>query len=275
MKIIFIAVLVCSSLLQAQDHFFVYGKVLDADGMPLPSAQVSLSTVIEQRPITSAQVGSDGSFKLLVSGHAIALMTFTGAASDSFTLPLLLTTEQHTLNLTVRLARCSVQHAGLSAQHASIQIQYGNTELGIAEKLMASMMEEKRLAGLLTSAPVDGKPPASHADSVVVESGIHYPQPDSVLTRLSEQIRAEENPLHREAFLLRYMQLRTETKRMGDPAIVNMVLSSVDPESPFWSLVPELIKASASTSREYKEYALRVKALTLDPELKTWLETHL
>jgi len=268
-KFLIACLLLCVPLLHAQERFFLYGKVLGADGMPLPSAQVSLSTVIERQPIVSARTSSDGSFKLVVSGHALALLTFTGAACDSLALPLLLTTEQRTLNMTVRLPLQSDVPSGIHPQRASIQMQYGNTELGIAEKLMMSMMEEKRLAGRMTvlmnvGIGADGAGNGAPA--------LHATDPDSLLARLEKQIRAEQNPLHRDAFLLRYMQFRTVTKRPGNAAVVKMVLNLVDPSSPFWPLVPELIQASASTPQEYSEYARRVRLRTADPELKAWLE---
>jgi hypothetical protein len=53
-----------------------------------------------------------------------------------------------------------------------------------------------------------------------------------------------------------------------------MVLVMVEPSSPYWSLVPELIKASALSPKQYADYVKRVKALTPDPELKAWLERH-
>ncbi len=271
-KILFITFVLCFCLVHAQERFFLYGKILGADGMPLPSAHVSLSTVIGRQPIATAQAGPDGSFKMVVTDHALAMLTFSGAASDSFMLPLLLTTEQRTLNVTVRLAQLSGQSSVSSAQHASLQMQYGNTELGIAEKLMVSMLEEKRLAGKLFPALSDRKPGDPGAIDATGDSGIHFRDPDSVLALLAQQILAEQNPLHREAFLLRYMQMRTIAKRDGNPVIVRMVLGLVEPSSPFWSLVPELIKASASTPKEYTDYARRVKALTRDPELKLWLE---
>lgn len=270
-KFVVTALLLSFSFLHAQDRFFLYGKVLGADGMPLPSAQVSLATVIGQQPITQSQAGPDGSFRLIVAGHTIALLKFTGAASDSFLLPLLLTTEQHTLNVTVRLA-AQGEHARIAGQHASIQLQYGNTELGIAEKLMVSMMEEKRLSAKLSAARFDGGQHDSAASGVFADAGLHVRHPDSLLAMLSRQIRTEQNVLHREAFLLRYAQLRSETHSTGDPAIMRLVLGSVDPASPFWSLAPELIRASASTPKEYSEYARQVKALTADAELKAWLE---
>jgi hypothetical protein len=274
-KLVCTALLLCFSLLHAQDRFFLYGKVLGADGMPLPSAQVSLTTVIERRPITATQAASDGSFKLVVAGHALAMLKFTGADVDSFLLPLLLTTEQRTLNVTVRLAHHAGDRSDVSMQHASLQMQYENTELGIAEKLMVSMMEEKRLAAKMDAVMVNGGRADSLAVGGTAESGMHYRDPDTLLAKLGAQIIAEQLPLHRDAFLLRYVQLRTETKREGNPAIVKMVLGAVEPASPFWSLVPELIRASAPTAKEYADYVRRVKALTPDPELKAWLETHL
>ncbi len=272
MKKIFIAcLLLCVPLLHAQERFFLYGKVLGADGMPLPSAQASLSTVIERQPIASTNVSSDGSFKLVVSGHALALLTFTGFGCDSLTLPLLLTTEQRTLNMTVRLPLQPEAPTGLGPQRASIQMQYGNTELGIAEKLMMAMMEEKRLAGRMTPLMNVGIGTDAAGNGA---PAVHAPDPDSVLARLEKQIRAEQNPLHRDAFLLRYMQFRTGTKRPGNAAIVNMALNLIDPASPFWPLVPELIKASASTPEQYGEYVRLVKQRTPDPELNSWLDAH-
>lgn len=271
MKKILLLLLLCGTLLTAQERFFLYGKVLGADGMPLPSAQISLSTVIEHQPIVSVQASSDGSFKLVVSGRALAMLTFAGAGCDSFTLPLLLTTEQRTLNMTVRLPLLSTGGSAGDVQRASVQMQYGNTELGIAEKLMVAMMEEKRLAGKMAMLMNVGiKPDAAEGHP----PALHMPDADSVLALLEHRILAEQLPLHREAFLLRYAQFRAETKRAGNPVILNMVLDYVEPSSPLWSLVPELIKASALTPKSYSEYVRRVMLSTPDPELKTWLEAH-
>jgi hypothetical protein len=260
-KIFFVfAVVFCSTLLNAQERFFLYGKILGADGTPIPSAQASFSTVIGGQPLSTTEAGPDGSFKLVISGSELSMLKFTAPLSDSITLPILLTTVQHTMSLTIRLSGHSVLDANAAPQKAYVRIHIKdeNTELGIAERVMIAFREEQRLdsAGFIFTL---GHP-------------LQRRDPDSLLVDLSARILSEENPMHRELFLLRYLQVCTNAKRAGNPAILKMVLRLVEPGSPFWSLAPDLLKSPALAASDALEYTRRVRALTFDPELKLWID---
>jgi hypothetical protein len=255
-----LAAVFCFTALKAQDRFFLYGKILGADGTPIPSARISLSTVIGDQPVSGTQPGPDGSFKLVITGRDLLLLKFAAPLADSVTVPVLFTTIQRTLSLTVHLNqhRLSDSNAVHEAASAPIHIKDENTELGIAERLMMAFREEKRLdsAGYIL---MMGRP-MQHRD------------PDSLVASLSSRIQEETNPMHRELLLLRYLQACTNAKRKGDPAILKMAFNLVEPDSPFWSLAPELLTETAHMP-DAAGYMQRVKTRTGDQELKRWIES--
>ncbi|MGE5315712.1 MAG: carboxypeptidase-like regulatory domain-containing protein [Acidobacteriota bacterium] len=252
----------CSTLLTAQERFFLYGKILGADGTPVPSAQVSLSTVLGRQPLASAQAGADGSFRLIVSQPDLAMLTFAAPLHDSLSIPLLLTTVQRTMSVTIKLAGGSLSDSSAGAMKApgvsSLHMRDENTELGIAERLMIALIEEKRL----------------DAQGMIFTPGrgAQRRDPDSLLAVLSSRIQKEDNPMHRELFLFRYLQVCTNARRTGSPAVLAMAAKYIEADSPFWTLVPELLAAFPASSGA-GAYRQMVRTRTSDGELKTWIDT--
>ncbi|HLP17458.1 MAG TPA: carboxypeptidase-like regulatory domain-containing protein [Bacteroidota bacterium] len=262
MKNLFLAsaLVLCSAFLHAQDRFFLYGKILGADGTPIPSAQVSYSTAIDRQQVASTEAGPDGSFRLVISGADLALLKFSAPRHDSLMLPLLLTTVQRTMSVTVRLNGPGPADS-IPAQHGvyvPLHIKDENTELGIAVRLLTAMMEEKGLD--------------SAGNLIVPGRGLQRRNPDSLLVSLSDRIMGEQDPIHREILLIRYIQVRANAKREGTAVMRKMALNLVEPASPLWSLVPGLLRTQGRPWPEFAEYVRRVRARTHDPELKQWID---
>jgi len=94
----------------------------------------------------------------------------------------------------------------------------------------------------------------------------------SDLANLSKQIAEERNQTLRQALLLAYLDLGYGSYGAQlDPAVVQMTLAEIAPNSPLWSFEPYLVEVAVRNSKreaQYAKYILEIINNHPDPEVK-------
>jgi thiol-disulfide isomerase/thioredoxin len=94
--------LLCAGTLHAAGQSTISGRVVGADGRPMPKADVHLLYDGGRRPFASAEVAPDGSFTISTDRTGVLELQVTGVNHASYSVPLLIETPR-AITLDVRL----------------------------------------------------------------------------------------------------------------------------------------------------------------------------
>lgn len=87
----------------AEARTTISGKVMGNDRRPMPLAHVHLLRPMQDAPLASAEVASDGSYTLAVDANGLYQLQFTGVGHKMYEMPLLVTTDKP-MQIDARLA---------------------------------------------------------------------------------------------------------------------------------------------------------------------------